>query len=503
MNSEGILTRNRAALLAENASNILPDPGAGDQLFNDKGSRPKERNELNTLANPDIECRPFENDMNGQSRMLTVECSNSQKSNIEHLGRTVDELSTHYTRPVDRSRGLPQPRHVMMSSPPDMSERQSLFSPRNQGDRNYRVHSPRPTRYDLNDHGQYYADIVYDGHHNRRYPFNGPAHSSIPVFYGDSKETWSVWYNRFEDIAFRYKWGNDKKLNELLPRLQGTAGDFVYGQLPTQVRRDFNSLVAELHNRFHKVETSRRFHAKFSNRCQKSGETAEEFAAELKRLYDRAHANRDPRTRKEDLLRRFLDGLLDDQARFHVEFVKDPENIDEAVYEVVNLIDTKKRTKFNPDDNKSRKFSRRLVNEEFGSESENSEDEYEVESVRVARAPNKVFRNKTPHPGNKAINSSSVPTSNSSTIPPWEELKDLVSGISSRLNMVEQTLNQTGPVNPRRNYNPARKPYTCYACNQEGHYIRDCPNKGTFSPAGEKMNSTSDSPEVRSHEQEN
>ena len=46
------------------------------------------------------------------------------------------------------------------------------------------------------------------------------------------------------------------------------------------MRRNFHSLVAE-RNRFLKVETSKRYHAKFSNRSQKQGESVEEFAAEL------------------------------------------------------------------------------------------------------------------------------------------------------------------------------------------------------------------------------
>ncbi len=71
---------------------------------------------------------------------------------------------------------------------------------------------------------------------------------------------------------------------------------------------------------------------------EKASETVEEYAAELKRLYDKAHKDRDRRTRQQDLLRRFLDGLLDNKARFQVEFVKTPDSIDDAVYEVVSYL---------------------------------------------------------------------------------------------------------------------------------------------------------------------
>lgn len=66
----------------------------------------------------------------------------------------------------------------------------------------------------------------------------------------------------------------------------------------------------------------------------------EDYAAELKRLYDKAHPKRNSETREEDLLRRFLDGLADSDAQFHVEYVKEPENIDEGVLQVVNFEET-------------------------------------------------------------------------------------------------------------------------------------------------------------------
>ena len=75
------------------------------------------------------------------------------------------------------------------------------------------------------------------------------------------------------------------------------------------------------------MQTHRTFAAAFSHRGQKPGE----YAAELKKLYSKAHARRDPETTEEDLLRRFFDGLLDDKVRTQVEYVKEPKSIDEAV----------------------------------------------------------------------------------------------------------------------------------------------------------------------------
>ena len=188
--------------------------------------------------------------------------------------------------------------------------------------------------------------------------YNRPA-IKLPAFTG--KEEWKVWINRFEAIAARKHRSEDEKLDELLPRIQGGAGEFVNSQLPKGVLNDYGLLVSELNSRYRVVETSRTFAVKFSNRNQRSGETAEEYAAELKRLYDNAHGYRDQRTRQEDLVRRFLDDLQDETARFQVEFNKEPRDIDEAVYHVVNFLQTRQKP-LNRDldnDRKVKKFVRR------------------------------------------------------------------------------------------------------------------------------------------------
>ena len=90
------------------------------------------------------------------------------------------------------------------------------------------------------------------------------------------------------------------------------------------------------------VETHKTYEAQLSKRNQLPEETVEEYAAVLKRLYDKAHVKRNPENRREGLLRRYLDRLTDDQARFEVEYHKDPTHIDEAVSHVVNYMEARK-----------------------------------------------------------------------------------------------------------------------------------------------------------------
>ena len=120
-------------------------------------------------------------------------------------------------------------------------------------------------------------------------------------------------------------------------------------------------------------------------------------------LCDKAHANRDRQTRVEDLLRRFLDGLNDERARFHVEFVKEPADIDQAVFEVVNFQETRRRP-VNRDsyENKSRKTAR-AVREQFEDDPfvlfEDDEDEVDTRNEeRLARLPGKGRKAKITRP---------------------------------------------------------------------------------------------------------
>ena len=129
----------------------------------------------------------------------------------------------------------------------------------------------------------------------------------------------------------------------------------------------YPELIKELNSRFRVVETQKTFAAKFSQRTQKPGETVEEYAAELKRLYSKAYKTRDSSTRQEDLVRRFLDGLKDSDASFEIEFHKEPDDIDEAAFHAVNFIQTKRRSQTDSyQDRKLKRYARSTSTENDG-----------------------------------------------------------------------------------------------------------------------------------------
>ena len=338
----------------------------------------------------------------------------------------------------------------------------------------------RAQQYRHDSDSEYETNIYSSASSNLRVrPQNSPK---LPVFTG--KEAWNIWFNRFEDVANRHGWSNDRKLDELLPRLQGAAGDFAFGQLSQTDRANYRRLCQELSNRFRVVETSKAFQAQFSHRNQKYGETVEEYAAELKMLYDKAHIHRDRETRREDLLRRFLDGLLDDKARFHVEFTKDPQNIDDAVYQAVAFQETKQRRRVN-DQNETRAIH-------------SHDDGSDFDSNEIARMASTKNRNKTientvsdesaSHSTN-AINASNKESFDMGKLREIvrSELQNLISSNeNSRKSEYQPNMNKSRsvPTHAQNFHRPngyrqrnerAQQKRACFLCGDTNHFKRECP----------------------------
>ena len=159
------------------------------------------------------------------------------------------------------------------------------------------------------------------------------AHRSRKYSTYNGTKNFRVWYKQFRFAAKGLP--REEKLEALLQVMRDGAAEFVFDQLTSKTIKNYHRVVEELAHRYRKVENPKTYGAMFSKRNQKTGEALEEFAADLKRLYDKAHPARNKKTRREDLLRKFLDGVSDKEASSQVEFVKVMKDIDSAVEEVV------------------------------------------------------------------------------------------------------------------------------------------------------------------------
>ena len=207
-------------------------------------------------------------------------------------------------------------------------------------------------------------------------------------------------------------------------------------------------------NQFRVIETHHA--AKFSKRDQRNGETAEEYAAELKRLYSKAYKSRGNQVRQEDLVRRFLDGLKDHDARFEVEYNKDPKTIDEAVFRVVSFThvrQTKERDPYN--DRQMKRFTRQIYQDsESEEDSESDFDTLERTETRVCRNK-KIFE--------KQVKDARQP----------ETIGNASNPIHAALLEVISKLNKIVDLDGRKE----KRENACFACGKEGHFIRDCPQR--------------------------
>ena len=303
----------------------------------------------------------------------------------------------------------------------------------------------------------------------------------MPAF--DGKDSWKVWYNRFKTIADLNEWDETTKLNELLPRLKGVAGEFVYGEIPQEIIGNFSKLIEELESRFRTVETHKTYEAQFSKRSQLCGETIEEYAA-LKRLYDKAHVSRNPESRREVLLRRFLNGLIDDQARFEVEYHKDPSNIDEAVSHVVNYMEAKKtpHTDEGCETGKDRKKTVRFESdssETDESDSSDHRDELRLRLKKRKKSVRKVFTTKK-----KNLQKSKTVNSDEAVLSADESISNTANSLETQIEkIVEEKLkvlrdnmaSNRDPVGMAVRNQSGKNRIQCFFCRNFGHIQRECP----------------------------
>ena len=114
----------------------------------------------------------------------------------------------------------------------------------------------------------------------------------IPLFYGEQKdgETFQDWVEQFESVATLAGWNDHFKLVHLTSSLKGAAKSFYRSCAPLQ-RSNYQELVAALKKRFTPVQLTAVQTQLFHSRRQNHGESVDNFAQELRKLYAKAYGS--------------------------------------------------------------------------------------------------------------------------------------------------------------------------------------------------------------------
>ena len=406
---------------------------------------------------------------NNEVTAAMKEMTRALVNTIKESNRAMSQNLNHVLEEVQRRQ--PQGQVTSARIPPGRTD--GVCRPRP------RVRQSRFSRSEFSDSDE--ESGMYSTHRQSLYrnPAQQRETTKLPIFTG--KEPWNVWFNRFTEVADRRRWSEDDRLDEILPRLQGAAGEFVFGQLRREVRTNYSQLVSQLNSRFRVVVTKKTYGAQFSHLSQKSSESVEEYAAELKRLYDKAHANRDEETRHEDLLRKFLDGLYDEKARFQVEYVKEPRDIDEAVYQVVDFQETRHRPLMT-DSSSDRRGKKHVRSVSFAAtDCEDSDDEGEEPEYKEKRAKRKRnTRARRAGPSQTSVMEKSDMGKQSEKCgqapgpSSGEHLEKTLKALQDKIDSLDKQLQHRGNGTFSSRGNPD---VVCYTCSEVGHYSRDCPEK--------------------------
>jgi len=222
----------------------------------------------------------------------------------------------------------------------------------------------------------------------------------------------------FERVATWNRWTSEDKAVQLAMALTGDARMVLTDQ-PVWVTSDYNQLVKSLRQRFCPEGRETTYKAEFRRRTRQTGESVRDFGYALRRMAARAFPHIPQDAREEWILDQFLSGLTDQEQRRHVQFAH-PHTVEEAIALA---------------------------------------DEYEG------------FYNKPRKPVAAAVTKSVV----------TPETTDLQSVIRDLQKKVEALQSHKGPRRVK-GQGQGRRVIRCYHCGQEGHIVRECPEKK--SPEG-------------------
>ncbi|KAG5886775.1 hypothetical protein JTB14_032266 [Gonioctena quinquepunctata] len=130
----------------------------------------------------------------------------------------------------------------------------------------------------------------------------------------DGKTPWANYRRQFEAAAKANGWNAGERAVALTLALRGEATNILQ-TLTAQEQEDYDQLIKHLELRYGHANLEHVYHSQLKNRCQKSGESLQEFETDIARLVRLAYPAIPDNVMERLAVQAFLDGLRDQETR--------------------------------------------------------------------------------------------------------------------------------------------------------------------------------------------
>ncbi|KAK6172537.1 hypothetical protein SNE40_016172 [Patella caerulea] len=296
----------------------------------------------------------------------------------------------------------------------------------------------------------------------------------LPTF--DGTGDWDSFMLPFNRAAIRNNWDDVEKLDRLIECIRGQAARF-QASLPSQIQRDFATLISYMEKRFNRKEPPTTARKRLADLRQKH-ESNEEFSEEVRRLVTLAYKDVNLVLQDELAAEAFLKGYRNPRVAYEA-LNRNPRTIAEAL-DIVTQLEHNYRATLGRDADVARK-SRRVSWNDMGMDA--SLDEASDDGVRqVAHVANPAA---SPVYGEGHCLEEDMKVIRAML----EKLRGHPDPMGLGLASTQSSRpHSPKPSTPTEGQKTKLSPTTseCFTCREKGHFQRDCPRRISRSPSPSK-----------------